>query len=67
MHDTFLNLIKLDFSLNDVVKMTSYNAAKYLKNDDLGYIGENKVSNILVLDQNLNLKEIYLNGIKINE
>ncbi len=67
MHDTFLNLVKLDFSLNDVVKMTSYNAAKYLKIDDLGYIAEEKVSNILVLDKNLNLKEIYLNGIKINE
>ena len=67
MHDTFLNLKKLDFSLNDIVKMTSYNAAKYLQIDDLGYIAENKVSNILVLDKNLNLKEIYLNGIKINE
>ncbi len=67
MHDTFLNLIKIDFSLNDVVKMTSYNAAKYLQNDNLGYIGENKISNILVLDKNLNIKEIYLNGIKINE
>lgn len=67
MHDTFLNLKKLDFSLNDIVKMTSYNAAKYLQIDDLGYIAKNKVSNILVLDKNLNLKEIYLNGIKINE
>ena len=67
MHDTFLNLKKLDFSLNDVVKMTSYNAAEYLQINDFGYIGENKVSNILVLDKNLNLKEIYLNGIKINE
>ena len=67
MHDTFLNLKKLDFSLNDIVKMTSYNAAQYLQIDDLGYIAENKVSNILVLDKNLNLKEIYLNGIKINE
>ena len=67
MHDSFLNLVKLDFSLNEVVKMTSYNAAKYLKIEDLGYIGKNKTSNILVLDKNLNLKEIYLNGVKINE
>jgi len=67
MQDTFTNLIKLKFSLNDAVKMTSYNAAKYLRIKDLAYIGENKISNILVLDKSLKIKEIYLNGIKINE
>ena len=67
MHDTFLNLKQLNFSLNDMVKMTSFNAAKYLGIDDLGYLGKNKISNILVLDKNFNLKEIYLNGIKIND
>jgi len=67
MHDTFSNLIKLKFSLNDAVKMTSYNAAQYLKENELGYIGENKISNILVLDKTLKIKQIYLNGIKINE
>ena len=67
MHDTFLNLKQLNFSLNDVVKMTSFNAAKYLGIEDLGYLGKNKISNILVLDKNFNLKEIYLNGIKIND
>ena len=67
MHDTFLNLKQLNFSLNDIVKMTSFNAAKYLGIDDLGYLGKNKISNILVLDKNFNLKEIYLDGIKINE
>ena len=67
MHDTFSNLIKLEFSLNDAVKMTSYNAAKYLKMNELGYIGEEKISNILVLDNELKIKEIYLNGVKVNE
>jgi len=67
MHETFSNLIKLKFSLNDAVKMTSYNAAQYLRINDLGYIGEEKVSNILVLDKSLKIKSIYLNGIKINE
>ena len=67
MHDTFSNLIKLKLSLKDAVKMTSYNAAKYLQMKDLGYIGEKKISNILVLDKSLKIKEIYLNGIKINE
>ena len=67
MHDTFSNLIKLKFSLNDVVRMTSYNAAQYLRKHDIGYIGEGKISNILVIDKNLNLKDIFLNGININE
>ncbi len=47
--------------------MTSYNAAQYLQKYDLGYIGEDKISNILVLDKTLKLKAIYLNGIKIDE
>jgi len=67
MHDAFSNLIKLKFSLNEAVKMTSYNAAQYLQKKELGYIGENKISNILVLDKTLRIKEIYLNGIKIDE
>ncbi len=67
MHDTFSNLIKLKFSLNEAVQMTSYNAAQYLGINELGYIGEEKISNILVLDKNLKIKEIYLKGIKINE
>ena len=67
MHETFSNLIKLKFSLNEAVKMTSYNAAQYLQKYDLGYIGEDKISNILVLDKTLKIKQIYLNGIKINE
>ena len=47
--------------------MTSFSAAKYLGIDDLGYLGKNKISNILDLDKNFNLKEVYLNGININE
>ena len=66
MHDTFSNLIKLKFSLNEAVKMTSYNAAQYLRKNELGYIGEDKISNILILDKALKIKEIYLNGIKFD-
>ena len=47
--------------------MTSYNAAQYINEKDLGIIRLNAKANILVLDKNLNLKEIYLNGKKINE
>jgi len=67
MYETFTNLINISFSLNDAIKMTSYNAAKYLERNDLGYIAEGKKSNILVLDKTLKIKEIYLNGIKIDD
>ena len=30
------------------------------------YIGEDKISNILILDKALKIKEIYLNGIKFD-
>ena len=39
----------------------------YLGLSLLGIIRLNAKANILVLDKNLNLKEIYLNGKKINE
>ena len=67
MYETFINLIKISFSLNDAIKMTSYNAAKYLERNDIGHIAEGKKSNILVLDKTLKIKEIYLNGIKIDD
>jgi N-acetylglucosamine-6-phosphate deacetylase len=67
MHSTFINLYKMNFSLQEAVAMTSYNAAQYINKKDLGIIRLNAKANILVLDKNLNLKEIYLNGKKINE
>ena len=57
----------MNFSLQEAVAMTSYNAAQYINEKDLGIIRLNAKANILVLDKNLNLKEIYLNGKKINE
>ena len=67
MHSTFINLYKMNFSLQEAVAMTSYNAAQYINESNLGIIKLNAKANILVLDKNLNLKEIYLNGKKINE
>jgi len=66
MHQTFLNLLSLgDFSIEEVVSMTSYNASKYLGLNDIGKITEGYKSNFLVLDKNFNLKQVYLNGKKI--
>ena len=67
MHDIFLNLLKMKISLNDAVKMTSYSAAKFINQEDIGYIEVGKKSNFLVLDNNLNLSQIYLNGELVNE
>mgnify|MGYP000064597784 CR=1 FL=1 len=35
MHDTFLNLIKMNISIQDAVRMTSYSASKYLNQDEI--------------------------------
>ena len=67
MHSTFLNLNKMNFSMQELVALTSYNAAQYIKEKDIGIIKANYKANFLVLDKNLNLKEIYLNGKKIDQ
>ena len=66
MHDTFLNLIKMNISIEDAVKMTSYSASKYLNQDDVGSINIGKKANFLILDKEFNLINIYLNGKLIN-
>jgi N-acetylglucosamine-6-phosphate deacetylase len=66
MHDTFLNLLKMNISIQDAVRMTSYSAAKFLKKDDIGVIDDGKKANFLILDHDFNIKSIYLNGKLIN-
>ena len=66
MDQTFKNLISMDFSLEEAVALTSYNASKYLNLDNVGIIQKNSLSNFLILDKEFNLKEVYLRGKKIN-
>ncbi len=66
MHDTFVNLINMDISIQDAVKMTSYSAAKFLNKDDIGLIDIGKKANFLVLDRDFNILYIYLSGKLIN-
>jgi len=66
MHTTFLNLLKIEYKIEEAVAMTSYNASQYLKLDDVGSIKEGKRSNFLILDKNYNILDIYLNGKKID-
>ena len=67
MYETFLNLLKINLPMEDVVKMTSFSAAKYLNDDTIGYIKEGYRSNFLVLDQDLNIEKIFLNGNLVND
>tara|TARA_B100001750_G_C15448631_1_gene567662 strand:- start:78 stop:1169 length:1092 start_codon:yes stop_codon:yes gene_type:complete len=62
MLDTFKNLIKINFSLQQAVAMTSYHAAQYLKENDKGKIERGFCANLLVLNQQYNIKEVYLYG-----
>ena len=62
MYDTFKNLIKINFSLNQAVAMTSYNASHYLNEKFIGKIKKKYYSNFLVLDKKLKLKQVYFNG-----
>ena len=66
MHTTFKNLLQMNFSLEEAVEMTSYNAAQYIDKKKLGCIKKNAISNILVLDNFFKLKDIYLNGKKVD-
>ena len=63
MHDTFKNLVKINFSLEKAVAMTSFNAAQYLSEDNKGKIDKGFSSNLIVLDKQFNIKKVYLHGI----
>lgn len=67
MHETFKNLVNMNFSLEEAVKMTSYTASKYLKLQNLGMLKKENISNFVVLDKNLNLLKVFLNGELISE
>ena len=67
MNQTFINLIKMNFSIEEAVELTSYNASRYLNLSNIGVIENEYKSNFLVLDKNYNLKDVYLDGNKINE
>ena len=62
MLDTFKNLIKINFSLQQAVAMTSYHAAQYLNEYDKGKIDEGYCANLIVLNQQFDIKEVYLYG-----
>ena len=62
----FKNLLSLGYSLQDVVKMTSYNAAKSHNLSNIGEIKESKDADFIILDDNNEIKEVYVNGERKN-
>ncbi|MGZ9800584.1 N-acetylglucosamine-6-phosphate deacetylase [Mycoplasma sp. AC1221] len=67
IHDAFKNLLSINVKSCDAVKMTSYNAAKYLGlNKKLGKIRTGYLADIVLMDYNWNIKSVYIDGKKVN-
>ncbi|MEG2995709.1 MAG: amidohydrolase family protein [Erysipelotrichaceae bacterium] len=55
---------EFEYSMDDIIKMTSINAMKSLNEND-STISLGKKVDLIVLDHNLKLKEVYMNGDKV--
>lgn len=62
--DSFQNLLKLGYNIQDIIKMTSFNAAQNSKLEHTGYITEGNYADIVLLDDNYNISEVYVDGVK---
>ncbi|MEG0456673.1 MAG: N-acetylglucosamine-6-phosphate deacetylase [Oscillospiraceae bacterium] len=61
----FQNIVSFGISLEDAVKAVSVNPAKAIKEfDNIGSLEENKLADLLILDKNLSLKKVFINGIE---
>ena len=48
--------------MEKAVAMTSFNAAQYLGENNIGMIDRGFTANLIVLDKELNIRKVYLNG-----
>ncbi len=64
MHYQFMNLIKMGYALEDIVKMSSYNAAKNLGWDnEIGQLKPGFKADIVVMNkETLNIESVYVDG-----
>jgi N-acetylglucosamine-6-phosphate deacetylase len=65
MDQAFRNLISLDLSIAEASKRLSQIPAELMGIHDRGVIKEKNFSDLLILNTDLTLKEIYLEGEKI--
>lgn len=54
-----------DISLISLMKISSYNASKSLHLSDRGLLKENRLADIVLLDEELNVKEVYKEGRRV--
>ena len=62
----FRTLVSMNYPLQDIVKMTSYNACVNHNWNLLGRIKENCYADFILLDKEKNIIDTYINGGKIN-
>ena len=66
MHSNFQVLVELGYNLNDIVAMTSYNATQNIPFDKVGVIKEGFAADIVVMNLDFSLNEVYVAGNKVN-
>jgi N-acetylglucosamine-6-phosphate deacetylase len=65
IHQEFKNLIKFGIDFKTALKSCTINPAKAIKSDDtIGSIAVGKCADLVFLDENLDIKEVYINGIQ---
>lgn len=64
IHTEFKNLISFGIDFKAALKSCTINPAKAIKEDDkIGSIQTGKCADLVFLDENLDIKEVYINGI----
>lgn len=64
LFDEFKNLLKIGIDFKTALKSCTVNPAKVIKEDDkIGSIGVGKCADLIVCDEDLNIEEVYINGI----
>jgi len=58
----FKTLKKLGYGLKDIVKMTSYNAAKNQHLENIAEIKPGYFADLIVLDEKLEIEKVFVNG-----
>lgn len=64
IHSEFKNLINFGIDFKTALKACTINPAKAIKEEDqIGSIQKGKCADLVFLDENLDIKEVYINGI----
>lgn len=65
IHQEFKNLIEFKIDFKKALKACTINPARVIREDDkIGSIAVGKCADLVFLDKNLDIKEVYINGIR---